>query len=188
MSDKHKQLQQLAITWLYERGCGIFGKEIPTRNGNADALGIKVVNGDKSGDVYYIECKASRSDLICLKQRACYLRSDGHGMERCYIHNWKGVDEEVQKEKAKTCDQCIKTKLHCGDTGIDFYYLVVADGVKVEDTLYPKWGVISENGKIIRKAKRMKRVERDNSEHLINVSHVLVYKVFGNMYLGEAKA
>jgi len=68
-SDKHKELCQTAIKWLYQKGCSIFGNEIPTWNGTADALGI-ITNQrpyNKPDTVYYIEAKASRSDLLCRK-------------------------------------------------------------------------------------------------------------------------
>jgi len=71
---KHAQLQDMAINWLYARG-PIFAKEVPTFNGVADAIGIKTQDG--KNDVYYLECKASRSDLICLKQKAVYARAVG---------------------------------------------------------------------------------------------------------------
>lgn len=154
-SAKHKELQKTAITWLYERGCSVFAEEVPTRNGIADALGIRTRSGDEA--VYYIEAKQSRSDLVCLKQRAVYLRS---------VASKAIFGEGLVME----------------DTGIDFYYLIVSDNVIVEPSLYPEWGVIDERGKVIRKAKRMKR-ENHLQEQLQAIAHVLVYKVFGKMYL-----
>ena len=41
MTETHKQLQDTAIRWLYQVGCNVFAKEVPTQNGIADALGIK---------------------------------------------------------------------------------------------------------------------------------------------------
>jgi len=72
-SDKHKQLQRTATYWLYLKGCSIFAEEVPTQNGIADALGIVTRNDT----VYYIEAKASRSDLCCKKQKSVYIHSVG---------------------------------------------------------------------------------------------------------------
>lgn len=157
-SDKHKQLQDTAIRWLYNRGCCVFGQEIPTRYGGiADALGV--VSRDErtvtpegvqwlpKETVYYFEAKASRSDLICKKQKITYERTS----------KWDSRDA-------------------------DFYYLIVADGVKVEPELYPQWGVISEQGVLLRRAKRMKRTV-DAKTIIMNIGHTLVYKVFGKLYL-----
>jgi hypothetical protein len=89
----------------------------------------------------------------------------------------------------ETCSRCIAVKKAKGDTGIDFYYVVVADGVKIEPSLYPMFGVIDERGTVVRKAKRMKRNDRVNREHIVAVAHVLVYKVFGKLYaIGDASA
>lgn len=153
MSDKHKELSLTAIHWLYNNGCTIFANEVPTRNGVADALGIKMefdTGFEKIPTVYYLEVKVSRSDLICSKQKCCYLRS---------------IDPAYKN-------------------GIDFYYLLVADGVTVEKEIYPNWGVINEAGKCIRKAKRIKKDNHFESRNLIiDVAHSLVYKVFGKLYL-----
>ena len=75
MKEKHAQLQDVAIGWLYGVGCSIFAKEVPTQNGVADALGVKTRNG--KDDVYYIEAKVSRSDLICKKQKVVYADATG---------------------------------------------------------------------------------------------------------------
>jgi hypothetical protein len=156
--EKHKELQDTAIRWLYNRGCCVFGQEIPTRYGGiADALGV-VVRDERTvtpegvrwlpkETVYYFEAKASRSDLICKKQKIMYEK----------IIKWDEHDA-------------------------DFYYLIVADGVKVEPNLYPLFGVISERGELVRKAKRIKRTH-DANITIKNISHVLVYKVFGKLYL-----
>ncbi len=162
MNDKHKQLQDMAISWLYHRGCSVFAKEVPTWNGNADALGV--ITGYKLTS-YYIEVKTSRIDLLCRKQKACYKRT-----------------EEVVKSGV------LKESIFGGRVNyeypndIDFFYFIVVDDVKVEPSLYPLWGVINENGTVIRKARRLKKT-RDSSGLIINVAHVLVYKVFGKMYL-----
>lgn len=148
--DKHQKLSRTAIGWLYGRGCNYFDNEVPTQNGIADALGVKCTLWDNSegGTVYYIEAKASRSDLTCRKQKYTYAKAD-----------W------------------------CAEA-IDFYYLIVADGVKVEDGLYPKWGVINEQGEVIRRAKRYKH--NSSFDRLLNViCHNLVYKVFGKLYALE---
>jgi hypothetical protein len=182
MTDKHKHLQAVAIQWLYGRGCHAFAKEVPTSNGNADALGIKAPR-DKKHTVYYIEAKASRSDLICMKQRLCYLKSVGARKERCYYHTVRDKMTHLrEKDPLEECPQCLQIEQKNGDTGIDYYYLIVADGVKVEDHLYPEWGIISENGTTLRKAKCMKR-EGDTQKLMLNIAHVLVYKVFGKLYL-----
>ena len=143
--NKHCALQNTAIRWLYGIGCSVFAQEVPTKNGIADALGIRTREGSVA--TYYIEAKASRSDLICLKQKCVYRRSV----------EWK-------------------------DMGIDFYYLIVADGVRVEPELYPNWGVINESGEVIRRAKRMANTE--SATYLLEkIAHVLVYKVFGKLYI-----
>jgi len=189
VKEKHAQLQDLAIRWLYGIGCSIYAKEVPSKNGVADAIGVKTRNG--KGDVYYLECKASRSDLICLKQKAVYARATGQQDDWCWAHNPeiyrslfkdKGIDRTVGWQD---CETCKRLKAAIADTAIDFYYLVIADGVKVEDTLYPAFGVIDEHGTILRRAKRMKRSDRDNTETIVSIAHVLVYKVFGKLYLGE---
>jgi hypothetical protein len=142
MTEKHKQLQDTAVRWLYEKGCSVYAKEVPTKNGNADALGIKTPR-DRKETIYYIEAKASRSDLICLKQKRVYLRSVGTENQKCYYHTFGGIDFPKQIPEAG-CAECLKVNRERLDTGIDFYYLIIADGVKVEDTLYPEWGIISE--------------------------------------------
>lgn len=73
-SNKHQQLQDIAIRWLYNRGCTVFAQEVPTYNGIADALGIRYYN-QKEQTVYYLEAKATRSDLFCKKQKGIYARS-----------------------------------------------------------------------------------------------------------------
>ncbi len=65
---------------------------------------------------------------------------------------------------------------------VDFYYFIIADGVKFEDTLYEGWGVINESGEVIRKAKRMKKMD-DTRGLMKAIAHALVYKVFGKLYL-----
>lgn len=152
--NKHAELSRTAIGWLYRRGCSAFANEVTTFNGIADAFGIKT-DGEKYTS-YYIEAKASRSDLICQKQRMVYERS-------------------------------VNLPDHCA---VDFYYLIVADGVKVEDSLYPNWGLLDERGNLVRRAKRMKW--RETGQHgikdqirwqLRNIAHTLVYQVYGKMYL-----
>lgn len=186
MKQKHAQLEDVAILWLYGVGCSIFAKEVPTRNGIADALGVKTRNG--KDDIYYLECKASRSDLICKKQKDVYEGAIGAGSSEryCWQHDpemyrsmFNGDERSVGHE---TCQKCKHTRDLRGDTGVDFYYIVVADGVKVEDSLYPMFGVINEKGEVVRKAKRMKRNDRENRDLIVAVAHVLVYKVFGKIY------
>ena len=155
---KHKELQNTAIRWLYARGCCVFGQEVPTRYGGiADAIGV-VVRDERTvtpegvrwlpkETVYYFEAKASRSDLICAKQKGIYENS---------------ISPRLEKE-------------------FDFCYLIVADGVKVEPSLYPTWGVMTEHCEIIRRAKRQKRTQ-PASIIIKNIAHVLVYKVFGKLY------
>jgi len=140
-SDKHKELQRTAITWLYNQGCSIFAEEVPTGNGVADALGIRT--RDDKHTIYYIEAKVSRSDLTCFKQKAVYFRSVGlQDNVRCFFHTFRNIDgKKVQlyPETELTCPDCIRMKREkeVADTGIDFYYFIIADGVKFEDTLYP---------------------------------------------------
>lgn len=178
-SEKHKLLQRTAIGWLYSRGCSVFAEEVPTRNGIADALGI--ITRSNKHTVYYIEAKASRSDMLCLKQKAVYYRSTGTGGNRkCYYHLFKFQGKEVN-EGCENCEQCLHIKNTYYDTGVDFYYLIVADGISVEDSIYPEWGVLNERGEVIRKAKRMKR-DFDTKGLIENIAHVLVYKVFGKLY------
>ncbi len=185
MKEKHAQLQDIAIRWLYGVSCSIFAKEVPTINGVADALGVKTLHG--KDDVYYLECKASRSDLICKKQKAVYQIATGMVEKRCYIHSWKQLDSTL-REGWESCDQCKELAESAGDTGVDFYYIAVADGVTVEPELYPMFGVIDGRGTILRKAKRMQRNERANRDLIVSVAHVLVYKSYGKLYIGEQTA
>lgn len=184
MSTKHKDLQDTAILFLYSVGCSAFAKEVPTCNGNADALGIKT--RDKKNDVYYIECKASRSDLVSKKQKRVYDTATGVKDKWCWMHDpnmyrsfFQGQDRTQGWED---CGDCKIAKALRADTGIDFYYIVVADGVKVKPSLYPDFGVIDERGSVVRRAKRM--IRRDKSVEFImtTVAHVLVYKVYGKLY------
>lgn len=145
---KHDELQETAIRWLYKNGCGVFAKEVPTKNGIADALGVRKQNS-RGDAVYYIEAKSSRADLICRKQKNIYRVA----VTECY-----------------------------GPNGIDFYYLILADGVKIEPELYPKFGVIDERGYVVRRAKRFKR-EGDTSRIVYDLAHALVYRVHGKLYL-----
>jgi len=149
----HAELCKQAILWLYHRRCSVYANEVPTENGIADALGV-ITKGSppNAKTVYYIEAKASRADLICKKQKRVYEDS---------------------------------FKFHPYDAwlpAIDFYYLIVASGVVVEDSLYPQWGVIDENGNVIRKAKRYKH-NIDRAKYIQQIAHVLVYKYFGKLYL-----
>lgn len=164
-NSKHKELQQTAINWLYARGCSVFAEEVPTWNGIADALGVRT--HDRDHTIYYIEAKASRSDLLCKKQKAYYKRTE----EVFEI----GVMKESVFDGAHTYEY---------PNDIDFFYLIIAEGVKVEPTLYPLWGVINENGIVIRKAKRLKKT-KDSLDLITDIAHVLVYKVFGKMYAVE---
>lgn len=182
-SDKHKELQKTAIRWLYNKGCSVYAEEVPTENGVADALGIITRIGQER--VYYIEAKQSRSDLLCLKQKSCYRRSVGDKEAMCFFHSvhkfpdLEGKDHK--KEMSDSCEECIKLRSQ-RDTGVDFYYFIISDNIKIEDTLYPEWGVINEKGEVIRKAKRQKR-EKAVDKLVISIAHILVYKVFGKMYL-----
>lgn len=161
--DKHQQLQRTAINWLYCIGCSVFAEEVPTWNGVADALGVRT--RDQGHTAYYIEAKASRSDLLSLKQRACYKRT-----------------EEVVKSGIFKQSIFAGASFYEYQNNIDFFYFIVADGVEVEPSLYPLWGVINEYGKVIRKAKRLKKT-KDSLDLITNMAHVLVYKVFGKLYI-----
>lgn len=148
----HKELSLKAIFWLYERGCSVFANEVPTKNGIADALGVVTDWGGNGKTSYYIEAKASRSDLICKKQKTCYERS------------------------------ILANETEYGCPGIDFYYLIVDEGIMVENSLYPQWGVINSKGAVIRRAKRFKHNVNRNAL-VTAIAHVLVYKVFRKLYL-----
>lgn len=184
MKDVHKSLQDVAIGWLYGVGCSIFAKEVPTENGIADALGVKTLHG--KDDVYYIEAKASRSDLICKKQKAVYANATGTVEKKCYYHTMRLAltGELMNPEGANECGNCHDLKMGRGDTGVDFYYIIVAEGLTVESGLYPAFGVINHKGDIVRKAKRMIRNDKKGHDLIVAVAHVLVYKVFGKMYGG----
>lgn len=181
MTDKHKQLQDAAIRRLYAFGCSAFAKEVPTANGVADALGVM----KRTGNVYYIECKQSRSDLICKKQKDVYAEAVGVTVQLCYFHQYTSATNPAEQEERDACDRCKTLETLKGVTHIDFYYIMVADGITVEDTLYPSFGVLDERGNILRKAKRMKRLDHDNLQTLEAIAHVLVYKAYGRLYLGE---
>ncbi len=165
MNGKHKELQQTAIRWLYKRGCNVFAEEVPTWNGIADALGVKT---DATDTVYYIEAKASRSDLLGKKQKFCCKRVDEVFKQGIY--------------RDKKCFDYFKGMVKYEyPNNIDFFYFIIADGITIDQNLYPLWGVIDERGKVIRKAKRMSKKE-NSSNLIINIAHILVYKVFGKMY------
>lgn len=166
MTDKHKELMNTAIKWLYGRGCSVFANEVPTWNGNADALGI--ITRDKPV-IYYIEAKASRSDLLCFKQKCCYKRTE----EVFKIGSWD--DERKKNFYQGVCE-------YTYPNDIDYFYFIVSDEVKIKDTDYPLWGIINENGEVIRRAKKMLK-RKDEKDLLQSIAHVLVYKVFGKMYL-----
>lgn len=178
---EHARLQNIAIGWLYNSGCSVFALEVPTQNGIADALGIR------KSDVYYIEAKASRSDLICRKQKAVYARATGMVVEKCYYHKMRDNQETMAFLSAEVpeanCIGCKEIEKMNADTGIDFYYFILADGVKIADSEYPVFGVLSAEGKVVRRAKRMKK-QGDNSALVVAIAHVLVYKVFGKLYGG----
>src|SRR3990167_9785225 len=61
-----KKLEDVAIRWLYRNGCKAFVKEdgLHYVGGIADVLGIK-----DNGDIYYLEVKQSRVDLLSAKQK-----------------------------------------------------------------------------------------------------------------------
>ena len=167
--DKHEQLQDTAINWLYGRGCSVFAKEVPTWNGIADAVGV-VTNQRPYGKpdiAYYVETKASRGDLICLKQKSCYKRTEQLTIRSVSIENWMYFGQEREWKYPND---------------IDFFYFIVTDELEIEPTLYPLWGVISEKGKVIRRATKMRK-EKDALDLITDIAHVLVYKAFGKMYL-----
>lgn len=148
----HDELKKAAIGWLYNLGCQAFAEEVPTANGVADALGIK------GEDVYYVEAKASRADLICPKQKRVY--------QQALVGFERGIWQTGQFAH-----------------DIDFYYVIVADGVAVEADLYPMFGVLDERGKVVRRAKRFKTQDNHTSKHLKSIAHRLVYQVYGKLYL-----
>ena len=170
MNRKHAELQDVAIGWLYGKGCSVFAKEVPTWNGIADAVGV-VTNQrayQKPDRAYYIEAKASRSDLLCLKQKSCYKRTEGLLLN------------SISKEKQVRFGMEVEFSY---PNDIDYFYFIVADGVGVEPTLYPLWGVMDERGKVLRKAKKMKKINDTSLKLITDIAHVLVYKNFGKLYL-----
>lgn len=187
-TDKHKQLALTAIWWLHKNGCSVFANEVPTRNGIADALGIVTRAGSER--VYYIEAKASRSDLICAKQKAVYARSVTASKEYCSIHSllvrnkkYRATygEDRIEKEIAE-CSGCQSIMPY--DMHIDYYYVIVADGVTVEPELYPEWGVLNESGIVVRRAKKMPKTSKfDHRHYLEAIAHVLVYKLYGKLYI-----
>jgi len=182
INSKHDKLQDVAIGWLYKIGCSIFAKEVPTKNGVSDALGIITRREKKT--VYYIEAKVSRSDLICPKQKAVYQRSIGDLMEKCYVHKY--ADKHIGYEplcKSEECIACRDIQKSKYDMGIDFYYFILADGVAISDSEYPEWGILNEKGVVVRRAKRMKTPEEPKVSLIESIAHVLVYKAFGKLYL-----
>ena len=70
---------------------------------------------------------------------------------------------------------------------VDFYYLIVPNTLTIEPDLYPMWGVMDNSGRVIKKAKRLTRSRTDSREQLLAraISHVLVYKVYGELYLPQ---
>jgi len=166
VGDKHKQLQEKAIEWLYRRRCSVFDTEVTTWNGIADAVGVitKIFKDTGSYTSYYIEAKSSRSDLMCKKQKNCYNKT-----------------QEID-DNGKTIKDYSPYNYHDKYNDIDYFYFIIADGIKIDKDLYPTWGVIDERGKVIRRAKQMKK-GRDCFELVNNIGHNLVYKVHGKLYL-----
>jgi hypothetical protein len=68
---------------------------------------------------------------------------------------------------------------------------MVANNVTVEDDLYPRWGVINEQGIVVRKAKRMNKALGFRAAWYKDVvrviAHSLVYRTFGKLYLQETR-
>lgn len=122
MKKKHKELQETAIKWLHKTGCDMFATEVPFRNDIVDAIGIKTKRNTKNDiidDLYFIEAKASRSDLICNKQRRSYAYSintpccdfyyfiiaDGVNIETFLYPSWGVINEKglvIRKAKRMT--------------------------------------------------------------------------------------
>ena len=177
---KHAELQNTAVRWLYNLGCSVFPLEVPTENGIADALGIKTRDAET---VYYIEAKASRSDLMCQKQKDVYARATGLLKEKCYYHGLRDSKQIMllRAQDEDTCERCKMVEQKNADTGIDFYYFILADGVNIKEDEYSMFGVLNEQGEIQRRAKRMKR-DGDTKRLIQNIAHVLVYKTFGKLY------
>ncbi len=90
MAETHQELCDMAIWWLYKQGCFVFAQEVPTYAGVADALGVRLY---RSPAFYYIEAKASRSDLICEKQQRIYKQSLWGSMpiDFFYLYVAKGI-------------------------------------------------------------------------------------------------
>jgi hypothetical protein len=116
-----------------------------------------------------------------------YANATGTVEKKCYYHSMRlALDGSLMNpDGANECGRCHDLQKARGDTGIDFYYIIVAEGLTVEKELYPMFGVINHKGEIVRKAKRMIRNERKNRDLIVNVAHVLVYKAYGKLYIGE---
>lgn len=149
----HADLSRIGAMWLYRRGCQIFANEVPTLNGYADALGIKF-----------------NSNLPEDKETVYYIEAK------------TSRSDLICAKQKRIYQQSIDPRFN-QKNGIDFYYLIVADGVLVEPSLYPEWGVIDERGVVIRKPKRIKYSEKSYLNLTRTIAHVLVYKVFGKLYL-----
>jgi hypothetical protein len=64
-----------------------------------------------------------------------------------------------------------------------------ASPCRLQDDLYPRWGVINEQGIVVRKAKRMNKAAGFRTawhkDVVRVVAHSLVYRTFGKLYLQE---
>jgi hypothetical protein len=167
---KHKQLETSAIAWLYKNGCDVFTTECRLPNGEvADALGVKRVRKPKK----------------VVQEDGSY-RWEAEYTDSIYLIEAKASRSDLICYKQALCYRRSVRKPLC-----DFYYLIVASKVTVEDDLYPRWGVINEQGIVVRKAKRMNKALRFRAAWYKDVvrliAHSLVYRTFGKLYLQETR-
>jgi hypothetical protein len=163
---KHSELKDIAIRWLYNNGCDIFSQECPLPNGEiADAIGVKRIRKPRRG-----------------LQDGESWRWETEWVDSIYLVEAKASRSDLIRSKQGLCYRRSLRKPIC-----DFYYLIVADGVTVEESLYPRWGVINEQGVVVRKAKRMEKALDFRTvwyKDVVRViAHSLVYRTFGKLYL-----
>jgi hypothetical protein len=147
------KLKQIGLWWLQNVGCIVYADEVNLSGayGVADVMGMKA-----NGDIYYLECKQSRADLICKKQKEADRYANDPGMMAI----------------------------------VDFYYYVLPEDVKIKPEEYPAWGVVNQEAKVIRRAKRMHRPfgggyfeKREDAYHrlLVEFAHRLSMKAYGKI-------
>lgn len=136
-SPLHNALKLRAILWLYGNSCSIFAEEL-----NCGYFGIADVAGVKpNGDGYYIEVKATSSDLKSRKQKRIYER---------------------------TLDEHMIGKVNGFDF---YYLMVPKPLVEETIKLYPRWGVIDHGQSVVHRTKRMPINKEQRSELPIALAH-----------------